>query len=134
MAIFSPKTEDQTKDKPKDKAKEIVDAPKIVAADGPDNTVMIGQRGVLIVPRLSEKSVNMNKLNKYVFKIEGKVNKVELKKAIEKAYGAKVAGINMITVLGKSRRYGKTMGKRSGFKKAIVTLTKDSKKIDTIQA
>lgn len=133
MAIFSSKPEDKVDD---------IEAKKAVAADNSggaseasDNLpVVVSRNGVLIVPRLSEKSVAMNKLNKYVFKVEGKINKIELRKAIERTYGATVIGVNMITVKSKARRYGRSSGRTSGFKKAIVTLSPNSKKIDTIQA
>ena len=87
----------------------------------------------LIVPRLSEKAVRLNGLNKYVFKIQGKATKLTVRKAVEAAYGVKVASVNMVTMDGKYRRYGQTSGKTSKFKKAIVTLTKDSKKIDIVE-
>jgi len=87
----------------------------------------------LIVPRLSEKSSAANQLNKYIFTVFGKMNKVELKKSVEKMYGVKIANVNMVTMKAKTRRFGKTVGKLSGYKKAIVTLTPDSKKIDTVE-
>lgn len=131
MAIFS--------SKPKLEEEKAVAADKVpattTASDTPDNTpVVVSRNGVLIIPRLSEKASAMNKLNKYVFKVEGKINKVELRKAIERTYGATVIGINMITVKSKARRYGRTSGRISGFKKAIVTLSANSKRIDSIQA
>jgi large subunit ribosomal protein L23 len=131
MAIFSKKTEDAAK----------TDAPEVKV----DGTVKETDQGIavvvsgranqaLVVPRISEKASMLNRLNKYVFRVEGKVNKVELRKAIEKAYGAKVARVNMITVKGKYRRYGLTSGKMTDYKKAIVTLHPDSKKINVIES
>ncbi len=87
----------------------------------------------LVVPRLSEKSGQMNKLNKYVFTVWGKTNKVEVRKIVEKEYGVKVDRINMITMAGKTRRYGRRTGVTQAFKKAIVTLTANSKKIDLVE-
>jgi large subunit ribosomal protein L23 len=88
-------------------------------------------RNVLMYPRISEKSGQLStKLNKYVFKITGPANKVEVKKAVEKIYSVNVVSVNMITVKGKSRNFGKTKGTTSGFKKAIVTL-KEGQKIDS---
>jgi large subunit ribosomal protein L23 len=100
------------------------------------SAVVIGGRGnqSLVFPRLSEKASALARLNKYVFKVEGKVNKVELRKALEKAYDVKIADINMVSVKGKHRRYGRSEGKMSNFKKAIVTLKPDSKKIDLIES
>lgn len=146
MAIFSTKSDKsdqadkalQAEKAPKiDEPKVAVGEPKVAtetAAATSDITAVVSRNGVLIIPRLSEKSSAMNKLNKYVFKVEGKINKVELRKAIERTYGATVIGINMITVNGKSRRSGRVYGRTSGFKKAIVTLSPKSKKIDTLQA
>lgn len=126
MAIFSPK---------KNTGAPKVEAP---AAQEPAATEVIAvvkatAGRALVVPRLSEKAGQLNRLNKYVFKVEGKTNKVEIRKAIEKAYGVKIARVNMVNVQGKARRYGRTMGKTSGFKKAIVTLTPDSKKITIVE-
>lgn len=92
----------------------------------------IGNRG-LIIPRISEKAGALAQFKKYVFTVLGGVNKSEVRKAVEKMYGVKVANVNMVTNQGKSRRYGRIMGKRSGFKKAIVTLTSDSKEINIVE-
>ncbi|MDQ3018743.1 MAG: 50S ribosomal protein L23 [bacterium] len=87
----------------------------------------------LVIPRLSEKAGIASKLNKYIFTVSGKMNKVELRKVVEKQYGVKIARVNMITMVSRTRRFGKTVGKTSAFKKAIVTLTPDSKKIDLVE-
>ena len=87
----------------------------------------------LIVPRLSEKAGQVNKLNKYIFTVWGKANKVEVRKAIEKQYGVKIDRVNMITMAGKTRRFGRRYGVTQAFKKAIVTLTANSKKIDLVE-
>ena len=87
-------------------------------------------RKALIIPRISEKSTRLSENNKYVFKVQGKANKIEVRKAIESQYGAQVARVNIVSMKGKSRRYGKTVGRTSDFKKAIVTLKPGSKKID----
>lgn len=87
----------------------------------------------LVVPRLSEKAGALNRLNKYVFTIFGKMNKVELRKAVEKQYGVNIAQVNMVTMQGKTRRYGRTTGRTRSFKKAVVTLKPNSKKIDLVE-
>ncbi len=86
-----------------------------------------------VVPRISEKAGKLNNLNKYVFTVLPKTNKIEARKAIEALYGVKVATVNMITVAGKSRRFGRRTGTTSAFKKAIVTLKPGSKKIDLVE-
>ncbi len=87
----------------------------------------------LVVPRISEKAGRLNNLNKYVFTVYGSSNKIEVRKAVEKQYGVKVSTMNMITMAGKSRRYGRRTGVTQAYKKAIVTLTKDSKKITLVE-
>jgi large subunit ribosomal protein L23 len=138
MAIFSRKNETpavkqdaKTEDKAAGQTTAETGAPQVNT-----NAVIIGGRGnqSLVFPRLSEKASALARLNKYVFKVEGKVNKVELRKALEKAYGVKIADINMVSVKGKYRRYGRSFGKMSNFKKAIVTLKPDSKRIDLIES
>ena len=89
---------------------------------------------VLLQPRLSEKAVSFDKLNKFVFTVKRNANKPEIKKALEKFYGIRIARVNVVNMQGKTRRYGRSVGKTSSFKKAIVTLTKDSKKPDILQA
>jgi len=130
MAIFSKKPEDT------DKAEtaEAVDGTVAVTSQG--TAVVIGGRGnqSLVFPRLSEKATHLGAINKYVFKVEGKVNKVELRKALEKAYDVQIARINMISMKGKTRRYGRSLGKMSDFKKAVVTLKPNSKKINLIES
>lgn len=87
----------------------------------------------LVIPRLSEKAGKMNAINKYVFTIFGKTNKIEARKAVEAQYGVKVAQVNMITMAGKSRRYGRRTGITQAYKKAIMTLKPGSKKIDLVE-
>ena len=59
------------------------------------------------------------------------MNKVENKrKAVEEAFGVKVAKVNTMNVLGKVKRMGRNEGRRPSWKKAIVTLTADSKTIE----
>lgn len=63
----------------------------------------------------------------YVFRVPVGVNKIEIRKAIEKIYNVKVSDVNTIRVKGKMRRQGRSMGKRSDWKKAFVTLEKGQK-------
>jgi large subunit ribosomal protein L23 len=119
MAIFSKKTEDE--------AKQVVEAGEIAVTTA-GLTVAPSHKGMIVAPRLSEKASSLAPLNKYVFKVTGgKANKIEIRQAIEKFYGVKVDSINSINVKGKYRKYGRSFGKMSNFKKVVVTLTKDSK-------
>ena len=85
---------------------------------------------ILIRPILTEKSLKLAKdLNKYTFAVNTKVNKIEIKKAIEDKYDVKVVNVKVINVLGKVKRFGakRIEGRRKNFKKAIVTLNKKDK-------
>ena len=86
---------------------------------------------VLICPIMSEKSNQLGEsFNKYVFKVEKKANKLEIKKSVEEKFKVKVKKIATINQRGKIKnismksggRVIRTSGYRSGFKKAIVTL------------
>lgn len=85
-------------------------------------------------PRLSEKAVALSQKNQYVFTVDVKSTKLAVKRQLELLYGIKIARVNMVKMAGSVRRYGRTVGKTRAFKKAIVTLTKDSKKPEIIDA
>ncbi len=84
-------------------------------------------QGILVQPRVSEKASHLAGKGKYVFIVAPKANKVEVKKAIEKAYKVKVIQVNIINNKGKVRNFGRTTGRISGFKKAVVTLKQGDK-------
>lgn len=62
--------------------------------------------------------------NQYTFLVEKNSNKIEIKKAVEAKFDVKVKSINTINQLGKAARVGKYFGKKSDYKKAVVTLSK----------
>lgn len=127
MAIFSKKTEEETA--------VVETAPVSDETQTAGTFVVVSKnRQATMVPRLSEKTTNMEKLGKYVFRVDGKSNKLEIRKALEKAYGVKIDRVNIVTVKSRARRYGRTSGRIGGFKKAIVTLKPDSKKIEIAEA
>ena len=68
---------------------------------------------------------------KYVFMVDINANKTEIKAAVEQIFGVKVAKVNTIRMQGKVKRMGaQPAGKRADYKKAVVTLTADSKTIE----
>jgi large subunit ribosomal protein L23 len=72
---------------------------------------------------ITEKSTTArDESNKYFFEVDRKANKVEISKAVEKLFKVKVADVRVINVLGKKKRLGRTVGQKSSWKKAIVTL------------
>jgi large subunit ribosomal protein L23 len=60
--------------------------------------------------------------NKYFFEVDRKANKVEITDAVEKLFKVKVVDVRVMHVLGKKKRMGRTIGQKSSWKKAIVTL------------
>ncbi len=80
---------------------------------------------------ITEKAGNLGILRKYVFIVDKKANKPEIKKMIESIYKTKVDSVNLTNIKGKSRRLGRSLGRTSGFKKATVTL-KEGNKIDVM--
>lgn len=79
-------------------------------------------RDLLIRPIITEKTSQMMQENKYTFQVPLEANKVEIRQAVEAVFGVKVLNVNTIRVMGKTKRMGKYVGKRSDYKKAIVKL------------
>ena len=88
---------------------------------------------VIIRPIITENSMDMAADKKYAFKVAKDANKTEVRKAIEEIFGVDVAKVNVVNVNGKKKRMGRTMGTTSSYKKAVVTLTPDSKEIEIFQ-
>ena len=86
---------------------------------------------VIKAPVITEQSMEAIADKKYVFKVDVNATKPEIKAAVEQIFGVKVAKINTLIVQGKVKRTGAyPAGKRADYKKAIVTLTADSKTIE----
>ena len=85
---------------------------------------------IIVKPIITERSMGMVAQKKYTFKVAKDSNKVEIAKAVEKLFGVKVAAVNTMNVKGRYKRQGRYEGYQSDWKKAIVTLTEDSKTIE----
>jgi large subunit ribosomal protein L23 len=91
---------------------------------------MKGPRDVIEAPLISEKGTALaESANQFLFKVRPEANKIEVKHAIETLFKVKVVDVRMARYLGKMRRIGRSMGRRSDWKKAYVTL-KEGDKID----
>lgn len=88
---------------------------------------------VIRKPVITERSMSGLADNKYVFEVAPSAGKIEIKKAVEEIFGVKVAKVNTIKLPGKWKRMGVHTGKTTAKKKAIVTLTDDSKKIEIFE-
>ena len=85
-------------------------------------------------PVITEQSMEGVADKKYVFEVDINANKTEIKEAIETIFGVKVAKVNTVRMQGKVKRTGAyPAGRRSAYKKAVVTLTAGSKTIELFE-
>ena len=87
------------------------------------------ERDVILRPLLTEKSYATIADKKYTFVVAKDANKTEIKLEIEKRFDVQVEMVNTLNCHGKLKRMGRTQGYTSDYKKAVVTLKKDSKGI-----
>lgn len=91
---------------------------------------MKAPQDIILKPVITEKSMDELQNGKYTFKVATDANKVEIKNAVETLFGVKVAKVNTLNCNGRTKRVGRFVGKTSDWKKAIITLTEDSKTIE----
>lgn len=90
-------------------------------SDSTKNTQRLMQ--VLLAPQISEKSTFVGeKNNQYVFRVLGDATKPEIKSAVELMFKKKVKSVQVANIKGKQKRFGRSSGKRSSWKKAYVSL------------
>lgn len=78
---------------------------------------------VLLGPHISEKATVVAEKNRqFVFRVRPDANKLEIKAAVEKLFNVKVESVNTTLTKGKSKRFGRSLGRRSDLKKAYVSL------------
>ena len=85
---------------------------------------------IIIKPIITEASMDRLADKKYTFKVQSSATKPEIAKAVEVMFGVKVADVNTISMKKKPKRLGVHFGYTSEWKKAVVTLTADSKTIE----
>mgnify|MGYP001476810520 FL=1 len=85
---------------------------------------------VILMPHVSEKSVMIaDNVKQQTFKVASEATKKDVKDAIEKLFEVEVTNVNILSVTGKKKVFGRSIGKRKNYKKAYVTL-KDGQDID----
>ena len=89
---------------------------------------------IIIAPVISEKSMIATGDRKYTFKVAKDAGKIEIAHAVEKLFGVKVQKVNTMHMQGRHRRQGINQGYTPSWKKAIVTLTVDSKGIEFFES
>lgn len=85
---------------------------------------------IILEPVLTEKGYDGIADKKYTFIVKKSANKIEIRNAVEKLFGVKVAEVNTLNCKGKLKRMGRNEGYTPDRKKAIVTLKEDSKPIE----
>ena len=87
-------------------------------------------RDILLAPVISEKSYGLLEENKYTFIVHPDANKTAIKIAVEKVFGVQVVSVNTLNRQGKRKRTRTGYGRRKNTKRAIVTLSPESKPIE----
>ena len=85
---------------------------------------------IILKPVITEDSMDRLQANRYTFKVAKDANKIEIAKAVEELFDVKVASVNTMNCRGRAKRVGLSRGTTPAWKKAIVTLTADSKTIE----
>jgi len=85
---------------------------------------------IIIRPIITEKSMTGIGMKKYTFEVAKCATKIDIARAVETLFGVKVSKVNTLHVRGQMRRQGKTEGYTPSWKKAIVTLSTESKAIE----
>ena len=85
-------------------------------------------------PIITERSMAASEMKRYTFEVAKTANKIEIAKAIEEIFDVKVVKVNTLNMQGKMKRVGaQPAGRRASWKKAIVTLSADSKAIEMFE-
>ena len=85
---------------------------------------------IIVRPIITEKSMAGLGMKKYTFEVAKSATKVDIARAVEELFGVKVSKVNTLNVRGHFRRQGRSEGYTTAWKKAVVTLTEDSKTIE----
>jgi large subunit ribosomal protein L23 len=92
--------------------------------------VISDPRDIILAPVVSEKSYGLLETGRYTFLVHPDANKTQVKIAIEKIFDVKVTSVNTLNRQGKRKRTRSGFGQRKATKRAIVTLSEDSKAIE----
>ncbi|MCI8908879.1 MAG: 50S ribosomal protein L23 [Angelakisella sp.] len=90
---------------------------------------------IILAPVITENSMEAMSQRKYTFKVARSANKIEIGQAVEALFpGTKVAAVNTMNCRGRMKRMGRYQGLTPAWKKAVVTLTADSKGIEFFES
>ena len=91
-------------------------------------------RDIILRPVITEKSTNLMDDKKYTFDVLLTATKTQVRSAVEEIFDVKVKSVKTLNIPGKKKRVGVHMGKTPDYKKAVVTLTEDSKAIEFFES
>ncbi|MGM1049671.1 50S ribosomal protein L23 [Paenibacillus sp. EC2-1] len=91
-------------------------------------------RDIIKRPVITERTADYMAELKYAFEVDIRANKTEIKQAVESIFKVKVSNVNTMRVPAKPKRYGRHSGYTTEWKKAIVTLTADSKPLEFFES
>lgn len=91
---------------------------------------MIDHHSVIVKPVITEKASALKEASKYVFRVDRKANKIDIRRAVEAIFSVHVESVRTVSVPSKPKRQGLFSGQKAGWKKAYVTL----KSGETIEA
>ena len=89
---------------------------------------------IIIRPIITEKTMDGNSVKKYTFEVSKSSTKIDIARAVEELFDVKVSKVNTLHVRGRQRRMGRNEGYTRSWKKAVVTLTEDSKTIEFFES
>ena len=89
---------------------------------------------IIIRPIITEQSMEAATFKKYTFEVAKDANKIEIAHAVEELFDVNVAKVNTVSVRGRFKRMGRNEGYKPDWKKAIVTLSEDSKSIEFFES
>jgi large subunit ribosomal protein L23 len=83
--------------------------------------------GILLRPIVTEQTTVLTGQDKYVFEVDARANKNQIREAVQLAFNVRVAEVNTMMMHGKPRRFGRKITRRPDWKKAVVTLVHGDK-------
>lgn len=95
---------------------------------------MMTPHDIIKRPVITERTSDQMNAKKYTFEVDPRASKTQIKQAVEQIFKVKVVKVNTMRVPAKPTRYGRFTGYKSEWKKAIVTLSEDSKPLEFFES
>lgn len=109
---------------PKPEAAKVEKAEIVAESKKKEKPMAYDVYGILVKPLVTEKSAVAESTNKYSFMVKRTATKIQIKLAVESLYGVRPETVRVANIQGRRVRFGRAMGRRSDYKKAVVSLPK----------